>query len=98
MMLSLDPSDPSCSKIADFGTSCLCTLPLSGRLVDNPVWLAPEILANSEFTFTVDTYAYGVMLWEMITREDYLGDSAFMSEIEDKVSRRGRRGGKVGSI
>lgn len=85
MMLSLDPGSPLCSKIADFGTSRLCNFPITGRFVQNPVWLAPEIFTNSEYTYTADTYAFGVMLWEMITRKAYLGDFAFMSEIEDRI-------------
>lgn len=85
MMMTTDTSAPVCSKIADFGTSRFCTLPICGRFVDNPVWLAPEVLTNSEYDYTADTYAFGVMLWETITRKDYCGDLSFMSDIEDRI-------------
>jgi serine/threonine protein kinase len=85
MMMTLDPNEEVCSKIADFGTSRECLLPISGRFVDNPVWLAPEILTNSEYNFSADTYAFGVMMWESMTRKDYCGDLAFMSDIEDWI-------------
>lgn len=87
MMVSLDPNDPYCAKIADFGTMRFCrqNLPITGRFVDNPVWLAPEIFMNLEYTYTVDTYAFGVILWETITRRSYCGNLTFMSDIEDKI-------------
>jgi len=47
--------------IADSGTtkSYHPDLPLAGRNVDNPVWLAPEVLANLPYGPKVDTYAFG---------------------------------------
>ncbi len=43
LLVSLDHNDPIVAKLGDFGLSgCLATL--GGRSVDNPVWLAPEII------------------------------------------------------
>ncbi|KAL6059624.1 Pleckstrin y domain [Balamuthia mandrillaris] len=72
------------------------TLKRVGRKVDNPVWLAPEMIAaemsgQSEDALlaavakTVDIYSFGVILWELITRENYFGEVRFMSQIEDMV-------------
>ncbi len=31
-------------------------------------WLAPEVLRNEPFTFRSDTYSFGIILWELLTR------------------------------
>jgi len=75
-----------CAKIADFGTSKFLTgIPLQGRFVDNPVWLAPEILLDRPYGVEVDTYAFGVILWELLTRDNFFGEINFMSDLEDHV-------------
>merc|ERR1712137_1240732 len=56
-----------------------------GRSVANPVWLAPEIMKNEEYTEKADVYSYGVMLYELASREDFFGDTTFMSQLENRV-------------
>jgi len=75
------------AKIADFGlTRKLMLAPtLVDKVVDNPVWLAPEILSGKHYNQRVDVYSYGVILYELITREDYFGEITFMSMLENKV-------------
>ena len=86
MMVSISPTAPIVAKITDFGTSKKFTgVPITGRFVDNPLWLAPEVLIGKGYDMRVDTYAYGVILWELLSREDYFGDISFMSEVEDRV-------------
>jgi len=85
MLASLDPRAQICAKVVDFGTSREYRHPLFGRPVDNPVYLAPEILLNQEYKPTVDTYAFGVILWESITRKMYFGDIKFLTEVETSV-------------
>jgi len=89
MMCHVDPrgSDPCC-KIVDFGTAKLIKKgdqQLTGRLVDNPVWLAPEVLKNIPYDERVDTYAYGVILYELVEREQFFGSTLFFSDIQDYV-------------
>ena len=75
------------AKIADFGLSRKLSLTptLVEKGVDNPVWLAPEILKNLPYDQSVDTYAFGVILYELLARQNFLGDSQFMSELEKRV-------------
>jgi len=76
------------AKIADFGLSrgLVWNKDLIGKVVDNPVWLAPEILLGKPYTEKVDIYAFGVILWELISGEKtFFGDESFMAKIEDKI-------------
>lgn len=43
--------------------------PITTRFVDNPIWLAPEVLTIDPYDERVDIYAYGVILWEILSRE-----------------------------
>lgn len=71
-VFSTDPTDPVCLKIADFGTSQRCHEPITKRYVDNPVWLAPEVLNGEPYDHRADTYAFGVITWEIIVRKRFL--------------------------
>jgi small GTP-binding protein len=75
---------PIVAKVTDFGLSGLAPT-LAGRDVDNPVWLAPEVLKEEEYTEKADIYSYGVILWELLTRKQYFGEYKFLSEIEEKI-------------
>jgi len=77
---SLNPSE-TCCKIADFGTSQSVYEPIVGCLVENPVWQAPETLNNQPYDHRVDTYAFGVILWEMLTRECFMASFSHQIDI-----------------
>eukprot|EP01125_Pyxidicula_operculata_P012355 TRINITY_DN4057_c0_g1_i2.p1 TRINITY_DN4057_c0_g1~~TRINITY_DN4057_c0_g1_i2.p1 ORF type:complete len:2474 (-),score=525.58 TRINITY_DN4057_c0_g1_i2:159-7580(-) len=87
LLFSIKPGDGApCAKLTDFGTSkCFYGNLLYGRLVDNPVWLAPEILEGKGYELKVDIYAFGVILWELSTRKSFFGEVPFMAELEKKV-------------
>jgi len=55
------------------------------RYVDNPTWLAPEILAGQPYNEKVDTYGYGVVLWELCTRAVPFREIGFMSVMQDRI-------------
>ncbi|XP_064637727.1 uncharacterized protein LOC135493962 [Lineus longissimus] len=75
------------AKIADFGFSKLrheadMAASRQGRgqtmLRGTPAWMAPEMLSGGEVTIKADVYSFGVILWEMYTREHpYHGCSTF---------------------
>ena len=44
------------------------------RNVGTPHWMAPELLSSGPYTSKVDVYAYGILLWEIVTsRLPYYG-------------------------
>ena len=53
--------------------------------VENPVWLAPELLLKRPFGVKADIYSFGVILWELVHRKQFFGDLSFMSEISENV-------------
>jgi len=55
---------------------------LKRKVVDNPIWLAPEAIRGENQTEMLDIYAMGVIMWEIFTREDYFGDVKWLSQIE----------------
>lgn len=81
----MDEKSPVCAKLSDFGKSEHVIRAWNSSSVDNPVWLAPEILQGHMYTENVDNYAFGVICWELISRKDFFGEEFFVSDISAKV-------------
>ena len=60
------------------------------RIVDCPVWLAPEAMRGVAFSTSADIYSFGVVLFELVTQQQFFGSERFRRAIEDCV-RRGER-------
>jgi serine/threonine protein kinase len=82
----LDEEDDGC--VADFG--------LSGMMKDNqelaggvgtPHYTAPEVLLHCRYGPKVDTFSYGVVLWEMLNRKVPYGDMSHVAIYEHVVTR-----------
>ncbi|KAK5576072.1 hypothetical protein RB653_007210 [Dictyostelium firmibasis] len=85
LLASINENAQTIAKVVDFGLSGLQHT-ITNRGVENPLWLAPEILNKTKEASTqTDVYAFGVILWELVTRKDYFGDIGFMTLIEEKV-------------
>ncbi|XP_048048754.1 mitogen-activated protein kinase kinase kinase 20 isoform X3 [Megalobrama amblycephala] len=59
----------SVPKICDFGASKFHSHTTHMSLVGTFPWMAPEVIQSFPVSETCDTYSYGVVLWEMLTRE-----------------------------
>ncbi len=68
------------------------SLGASDRVVTNPNWLSPEVLGQDEETTRSDVYSFGIVLWELVTREHPFDEYklSWTYEIEDKIRSGGR--------
>eukprot|EP01090_Pellita_catalonica_P020957 TRINITY_DN7711_c0_g1_i1.p1 TRINITY_DN7711_c0_g1~~TRINITY_DN7711_c0_g1_i1.p1 ORF type:complete len:530 (+),score=70.55 TRINITY_DN7711_c0_g1_i1:14-1603(+) len=59
-------------KVCDFGLSRIFEQTLSATMTScgTPCWTAPEVLRGQHYTEKADVYSFGIVLWEMVTRED----------------------------
>lgn len=77
-------------RVGDFGEARTTFSYNSRERVDNPIWLAPEVMQKQRYESYADVYAFGIMLWELCTREHPFdeypeGHSEFRSILEDAI-------------
>ena len=81
------------AKVADFGISGKLysdkfkAITAKEREVENPTWLAPEVIKAQPYTAAADVYPYGIMLWELAARSHPFEEFhySFATDIEDAV-------------
>lgn len=82
---SLNPNDPLRAVIGDLGT--LVPLFQSHRTdaapVTNPIWMAPELILRKPYNRAVDVYSFGVIMYELATRQQPFCDLT-ESLVDDK--------------
>jgi len=53
--------------------------------VDNPRWLSPERMGKQPYNEAADTFAYGIICWEFIARDEPWSKVDFSVDIEAKI-------------
>ncbi|XP_047137188.1 mitogen-activated protein kinase kinase kinase 20 isoform X1 [Hydra vulgaris] len=56
-------------KLCDFGSSRYLDQTTKMSLAGTFPWMAPEVIQSMPISEACDTYSYGILLWEMLTRE-----------------------------
>ena len=79
-------------KLTDFGLSKIKqeTARFTNTLQGTPAWMAPELFDNNAYSNASDVYAYGIVLWEMVSREIPFKGKTFlqiMRSVCDKKER-----------
>jgi serine/threonine protein kinase/Leucine-rich repeat (LRR) protein len=71
--------------ISDFGSSI--AFMGSNRVVDNPRWLASEVIAGKDYTSRSDVYAFAVLLWEIFVGEVPFSEYhvEFLAKLEQRI-------------
>lgn len=81
------------AKIGDWGSARAVALTGAKNMthgVGTACWLSPEVINNAHFSKFSDVYAFGIILWEVYTRQEiYEGLSA--AQIIAKVANEGLR-------
>lgn len=68
------------AKLGDFGLACK-----AGRRLDcsgSMGWLAPEIIRERKYSAASDVYAFGVLMWELLSRQSPQKDNQPILSIE----------------
>jgi serine/threonine protein kinase len=62
-------------KLTDFGVAAdLNNLEDRSPETGTYRWMSPEIIRHETYTQTADVYSYGIILWQLLTREDPFAD------------------------
>jgi serine/threonine protein kinase len=66
----IGPTDPILLKITDFGVSKTLSEPelMTGQM-GTCHWMAPEVLSSQPYSLPADVYSYGIVMWEIMTRQ-----------------------------
>jgi serine/threonine protein kinase len=56
-------------KVCDFGLSRFVENKNAMTACGTPAYAAPEVLRNSDYSMSADVYSFGIVLWELVTRD-----------------------------
>eukprot|EP01006_Ploeotia_vitrea_P040268 TRINITY_DN66418_c10_g1_i1.p1 TRINITY_DN66418_c10_g1~~TRINITY_DN66418_c10_g1_i1.p1 ORF type:complete len:1178 (+),score=714.93 TRINITY_DN66418_c10_g1_i1:110-3643(+) len=73
-------------KVADFGLTRFMTQKKAMTQVGTPMWMAPEIIMGKKYTEKADVYAFGIILWEILTRLEPYEDKEPMQIVVEVVN------------
>ncbi len=85
-------------KLTDFGFAQLRPESEDETLEDGrggakgtPLWMAPEIMMGKPFTEKVDVYSFGIILWQILTRQEPFAHHKNLKLFRVAVCKRGER-------
>lgn len=58
------------AKVTDFGVAAIEFKPDMTSETGTYRWMAPEVIRHHPYSEKADCYSYGILLWQLITRED----------------------------
>ena len=73
-------------KVADFGLTRFLSEGKQMTQVGTPMWMAPEIIQGRQYTQKADVYAFGIILWEVLTRLEPYEDKEPMQIVLEVVN------------
>jgi len=72
-------------KVGDFGLTRFLSEKNKMTQVGTPMWMAPEIITGKQYTEKADVYAFGIILWEILTRAEPYDDKEPMQIVIEVV-------------
>jgi len=73
-------------KVGDFGLTRFLSEKKAMTQVGTPMWMAPEIIIGKQYTEKADVYAFGIILWEILTRLEPYEDKEPMQIVVEVVN------------
>jgi len=73
-------------KVGDFGLTRFLSEKKAMTQVGTPMWMAPEIIIGKLYTEKADVYAFGIILWEILTRLEPYEDKEPMQIVVEVVN------------
>ncbi|XP_003392081.2 PREDICTED: dual specificity testis-specific protein kinase 1-like, partial [Amphimedon queenslandica] len=79
--------------VADFGLATknpnlIKKLRRNQSMVGTPYWMAPEVLHGKEYNEKADTYSYGIVLCEIVSRKDADPDEIPRNNVREREAER----------
>jgi len=74
------------AMVSDFGLTRFLNREKKMTGVGTPMWMAPEIILGKQYTEKADVYAYGIILWEILTRMELYSDKEVMQIVVEVVN------------
>jgi len=82
-------------KLCDFGLSQIKSTEFLKDGADGakgtPLWMAPEVLSGKPFNEKADVYSFGIVLWEILTRQEPFAEFDNFEEFRTAVCLHHRR-------
>ena len=60
------------------------------KVVENPQWLSPEVLMGKSYNHLADVFAFGIIMWEILTRQIVFEEIRFQFQLEDEIMKGSR--------
>ncbi len=73
-------------QVGDFGLTRFLSEKKAMTQVGTPMWMAPEIIIGKQYTEKADVYAFGIILWEILTRLEPYEDKEPMQIVVEVVN------------
>jgi len=79
-------------KVTDFGVSTEYSTNPQNRTAETGTyrWMAPEVIRHENYSSPADVYSYGVLLWQLLTRESPFADKSTFDAAATVAMERGR--------
>ena len=89
-VVSMDPNAGQRAVIGDLGTAVPMFEPLRTDTapVTNPLWMANELIERKSYGLSADVYSFGIIMWELLTREHPFSHLEDDQAIDGKVELR----------